>query len=147
MTFEEWWEKNRDRFINQNGIEHRVTWQTAQAEQAAEVERLRANSAVLRSFLLAIVTRLGEGQLEDGFGEDSRYAWTTRLQAALDQKQVGADLLRERDELRQQLAAKDEVLRRIQEMADDDIKQGRYHLDSFVFQIEADARAALHPKQ
>ena len=44
--------------------------------------------------------------------------------------------------LRQQVAAKDEALRRIQDMADEEIRQGAQD-NSVIWQIEADARAAI----
>lgn len=38
----------------------------------------------MRKFLVSLTTRLGEGQLEDGFGDDSRYKWVRRGQELLD---------------------------------------------------------------
>jgi hypothetical protein len=102
MSFEEWWSKEHPYHGQQyaRGYAERG-WQAAQAEQAAEVERLKmeveSNERELDRLRLIIIS--------DGLEPDLPIPPGLNLQLKRAE--------RERDELRQQCVAKDEALREV----------------------------------
>jgi len=65
-------------------LEQRLKMLEAAAQLLQENERLREQKAELLAALKSITIRLGEGHLQDGFGDDSRAAWVQRLTAITD---------------------------------------------------------------